>query len=96
MCREFEDEVQKEINEESKNKNNKYVYIVNRNYALGTIKGEFANLIFAKPGKEADRIINRIKKLLKKNKTPIRDGRNFPRDMDKPCNKYPMTRKSVF
>lgn len=96
MCSEFIDEVQKEIDEESKNKNNKYVYIVNRNYALGTIKGEFANLIFAKPGREADRIINRIKKLLKKDKTPIRDGRSFPRDMDKPCNKYPMTRKRVF
>jgi len=96
MCSEFVDEVQKEIDEESQNKNNKYIYIVNRNYALGTIKMEFAELIFAKPGREADRIINRIKKLLKKNKTPIRDGRNFPRDRDKPCNKYPMTKKSVF
>jgi hypothetical protein len=96
MCSEFIDDVQKEIDEENQKKNNKYEYIVNRNYALGTIKGSFGDLIFAKPGKEASKIIDKIKKRLKKNKTPIRDGRTFPRDKDKPINKYPMTRKSVF
>ena len=96
MCSEFIDDVQKEIDEENQKKNNKYEYIVNRNYALGTIKSSFADLIFAKPGKESSKIIDKIKKRLKKNKTPIRDGRTFPRDKDKPINKYPMTRKSVF
>lgn len=96
MCSELVDEVQKELDEENQNRNNKYTYIVNRNYALGSIKTNFAELIFAKPGKEADRIINKLKKRLKKNKTPIRDERSFPRDMDKPSNKYPITRRSVF
>lgn len=96
MCSELVDEVQKELDEENQNRNNKYAYIVNRNYALGSIKMNFAELIFAKPGKEADRIINKLKKRLKKNKTPIRDERSFPRDMDKPSNKYPITRRSVF
>lgn len=96
MCSELVDEVQKELDEENQNRNNKYAYIVNRNYALGSIKMNFAELIFAKPGKEADKIINKLKKRLKKNKTPIRDERSFPRDMDKPSNKYPITRRSVF
>ena len=96
MCSEFIEDVQNVIDEENQKNNNKYEYIVNRNYALGTIKVSFADLIFAKPGKEASKIIDKIKKRLKKNKTPIRDGRTFPRDKDKPSNKYPMTRKSVF
>lgn len=96
MCSEFIDDVQKELDEENEKNNNKYEYIVNRNYALGTIKGSFADLIFAKPGKEASKIIEKIKKRLKKNKTPIRDGRVFPRDKDKSSSKYPMTKKRVF
>ena len=94
MCTEFIDEVEKELDEENKDKNNKYTYIVNRNYALGCIKMKFAELIFAKPGKEADNVIDKIKKRIKKNKTPIRDGRNFPRN--KSTNKYSITRRDVF
>jgi len=92
MCTEFIDEVEKELAQE--NKNNKYTYIVNRNYALGSIKIKFSELIFAKPGKEADGVIEKIKKRLKKNKTVIRDGRTFPRN--KSSNKYSITRKDVF
>lgn len=94
MCTEFIDEVEKELDEENKDKNNKYTYIVNRNYALGCIKMKFAELIFAKPGKKADSVIDKIKKRIKKNKTPIRDGRNFPRN--KSTNKYSITRRDVF
>jgi hypothetical protein len=96
ICSGFVVEAQKKIDEESKEKNLKYEYKVNRNYALGAVKNKTLELLFAKPGAEADKLIEKLIKRLKKNKIPIREGRKFPRERKKANKqKYCLTRKSV-
>lgn len=70
-------DAQQILDEEQKNKNNKYVYKINRSVALGLMKDELPVLIHGQ--QDIDTFCHRMIKLFLKNKIPIIPKRSFPR-----------------
>lgn len=65
------------LDEELKDKNNKYDYHINRSVALGIIKDEMPKMLFGK--EKPITFYNRMIKLIVKHREPVRPNRSFPR-----------------
>lgn len=84
-------EAEEELKEEKKNA--KYDYKVNRNLATGFMKDRLLEILFTKGDKKKEQKFDELKELFKKNPTPIRKGRSFPRVYHKTRKKFYIKKK---
>jgi hypothetical protein len=70
-------EAQDELDEDSKNKNLKYAYKINKNIALGLLRDDLIEAFIL--DKDWGEFCKKIKNDMKKNKIPVRPGRKFNR-----------------
>lgn len=70
-------EAQDELDEDSKNKNLKYAYKINKNIALGLLRNDLIEAFIL--NKDWGEFCKKIKNDMKKNKIPVRPGRKFNR-----------------
>lgn len=77
----IENEINEEIEKESKTKNIKYQYKINTTLSYGFMKDRILELFFTK--NDMNDIINELKELFKKHLIPIRPDRKFERKIGK-------------
>lgn len=77
----IENEINEEIEKESKTKNIKYQYKINTTLSYGFMKDRILELFFTK--NDMNDIINELKELFKKHLIPIRPNRKFERKIGK-------------
>ena len=70
-------DAQQIIDEEQKNKSNKYEYHINRSVAIGIIKDEMPKMLFGK--EKPITFYNRMIQLISKHTEPVRPNRSYPR-----------------
>ena len=75
----FFEEAQKEVDEEQKDKNNKYWYKVNINHEIGVLKDHLIKTLIEEDSKKRSEMYDEMIWLLKKRLIPIRPGRSLPR-----------------
>jgi hypothetical protein len=80
------DEAEEELAEEKKDA--KYDYKINRNLATGFMKDRLLEILFMRGDKKKEEKFDELKELFKKNPTPIRKGRSFPRIYHKTRKKF--------
>lgn len=69
---------------------------INRNIAIGTMKGELIHLILEDDPGGRMRIMDEIVSEIKDNLLPVRKDRNYDRSCGKLASKYSNTKKRCF
>lgn len=83
LVQEAEDEKDESI------KSRKYPYKINKNVGFATLKYDLIEVLID-PGRCLISFCNKVKRSMKRNMVPIREGRNFPRTTKYRFNKYHM------
>jgi len=76
------------IEKEDREKKLKYCYRANTNILIGKLKETMIVLLKEKDEKIREQIFKRLVESVKKNKTPLRPGRSYPRQLGLSVNKF--------
>jgi hypothetical protein len=86
--------VQHDVDEARKDKDNKYKYQVNQNEAIGAMKDNFIKTLMNDDPEERAKMVKSIFLLMSKSVTPIRPGRSYPRNKNPRKSKFKPNQKS--